>query len=98
MVSRERTWRECWRRGAGPRSQQASRVDTVDAESYQIGELAAVYVNTTTDLPSFGTVMVDLPIRRRPAFVPLGRTTYAQCSQFFSRNRDSVSGMDGWAS
>jgi hypothetical protein len=47
--------------------------DVVDAERHKIGELEAVYVDTTTDLPSFSTVMVGLPTRRRLAFVPLGR-------------------------
>jgi hypothetical protein len=45
--------------------------DVVDVEGHKIGELEAVYVDTTTDLPSFGTVKVGLPTRRRLAFVPL---------------------------
>jgi hypothetical protein len=45
--------------------------DVVDAEGHKIGELEAVYVDTATDLPSFGTVTVGLPTRRRLAFVPL---------------------------
>ena len=32
--------------------------DVVDAEGHKIGELEAVYVDTGTDLPSFGTVRV----------------------------------------
>jgi hypothetical protein len=47
--------------------------DVVDAEGHKIGELEAVYVDTSTDLPSFGTVMVGLPARRRLAFVPIGQ-------------------------
>jgi hypothetical protein len=47
--------------------------DVVDVEGHKIGELEAVYVDTTTDLPSFGTVKVGLPTRRRLAFVPLDR-------------------------
>jgi hypothetical protein len=47
--------------------------DVVDAEGHKIGELEAVYVDTSTDLPSFGTVMVGLPTRRRLVFVPLGQ-------------------------
>ena len=44
--------------------------DVVDAEGHKIGELEAVYVDTGTDLPSFGTVEVGLPTRHRLVFVP----------------------------
>jgi hypothetical protein len=49
--------------------------DVVDAQGHKIGELEAVYVDTGTDLPSFGTVMVGLPTRRRLVFVPLDKAT-----------------------
>jgi hypothetical protein len=49
--------------------------DVVDAEGHKIGELEAVYVDTATDLPSFGTVRVGLPTRRRLVFVPLDHAT-----------------------
>lgn len=49
--------------------------DVVDVDGHKIGELEAVYVDTTTDLPSFGTVKIGLPTRRRLAFVPLDRAT-----------------------
>jgi hypothetical protein len=49
--------------------------DVVDAEGHKIGELEAVYVDTVTDLPSFGTVEVGLPTRHRLVFVPLDRAT-----------------------
>ena len=49
--------------------------DVVDAAGHKIGELEAVYVDTTTDLPSFGTVRIGMPTRRRLAFVPLDRAT-----------------------
>ena len=49
--------------------------DVVDADSHKIGELEAVYVDTGTDLPSFGTVLVGLPTRRRLVFVPLDQAT-----------------------
>jgi PRC-barrel domain len=42
-----------------------------DAEGHKIGELEAVYVDTSTDQPAFATVTVGLPTRRRLAFVPL---------------------------
>jgi hypothetical protein len=49
--------------------------DVVDADGHKIGELEAVYVDTTTDLPSFGTVKVGMPTRHRLVFVPLDRAT-----------------------
>ena len=49
--------------------------DVVDAEGHKIGELEAVYVDTSTDLPSFGTVQVGMPTRHRLVFVPLNRAT-----------------------
>jgi hypothetical protein len=49
--------------------------DVVDAEGHKIGELEAVYVDTSTDLPSFGTILVGLPTRRRLVFVPLNQAT-----------------------
>jgi hypothetical protein len=48
--------------------------DVVDPEGHKIGVLEAVYVDTSTDLPSFGTVQVGLPGRHRLVFVPLDRT------------------------
>ena len=47
--------------------------DVVDAQGNKIGELEAVYVDTGTDLPSFGTVKVGMPTRHRLVFVPLTR-------------------------
>ena len=37
--------------------------DVVDPDGHKIGELEAVYVDTTTDLPAFGTVIVGMPPR-----------------------------------
>jgi hypothetical protein len=45
----------------------------VDAEGLRIGGLEAVYVDTTTDLPSLSTVIVGLPTRHQLAFVTLGQ-------------------------
>jgi hypothetical protein len=45
--------------------------DVVDAGGHKIGVLEAVYVDTGTDLPSFGTVRVGMPTRHRLVFVPL---------------------------
>jgi PRC-barrel domain len=49
--------------------------DVVDAQGHKIGELEAVYVDTVSDLPSFGTVTVGLPTRHRLVFVPLDHAT-----------------------
>jgi len=49
--------------------------DVVDAHDHTIGELEAVYVDTATDLPSFGTVRVGMPTRHRLVFVPLDHAT-----------------------
>jgi hypothetical protein len=49
--------------------------DVVDPEGHKIGELEAVYVNTSTDLPAFGTVKVGMPTRHRLVFVPLAQAT-----------------------
>jgi PRC-barrel domain len=49
--------------------------DVVDAEGHKIGELEAVYVDTGTDLPSFGTVKVGMLTRHRLVFVPLDQAT-----------------------
>jgi hypothetical protein len=49
--------------------------DVVDADGHKIGELEAVYVDTGTDLPSFGTVKVGMVARHRLVFVPLDYAT-----------------------
>ena len=49
--------------------------DVVDADGGKVGALEAVYVDTGTDLPSFGTVQVGMPTRRRLVFVPLDGAT-----------------------
>jgi len=49
--------------------------NVVDPQARKIGELEAVYVDTGTDLPSFGTVKVGMLTRRRLVFVPLDRAT-----------------------
>ncbi|MFF2523191.1 PRC-barrel domain-containing protein [Streptomyces liangshanensis] len=49
--------------------------DVVDAEKKKIGTLEAVYVDTATDAPSFATVTIGMPMKRRLVFVPLGEAT-----------------------
>ena len=47
----------------------------VDTDGHKIGDLEAIYVDTGTDLPSFGTVKVGMPGRHRLVFVPLDKAT-----------------------
>lgn len=49
--------------------------DVVDPDGHKIGQLEAVYVDTGTDLPSFGTVTVGMVGRHRLVFVPLDKAT-----------------------
>jgi PRC-barrel domain len=49
--------------------------DVVDSGGHKIGELEAVYVDTSTDLPAFATVKVGMPTRHRLVFVPLAQAT-----------------------
>ncbi len=49
--------------------------DLVDPEGHKIGELEAVYVDTSRDLPSFGTVKVGMPTKHRFVFVLLDHAT-----------------------
>jgi PRC-barrel domain len=49
--------------------------DVVDSDGSKIGELEAIYVDTGTDQPSFGTVKVGMMGRHRLVFVPLDRAT-----------------------
>jgi hypothetical protein len=74
--------------------------DVVDAQGHTIGELEAVYVDTGTDLPSFGTVKVGLPTRHRLVFVPLNQATvgpgYVNVSYGKKQVQDAPSiGTDG---
>ena len=74
--------------------------DVVDADSHKIGELEAVYVDTSTDLPSFGTVQVGMPARRRLVFVSLDQAIvgpgYLKVSYDRKQVKDAPSiGTDG---
>jgi PRC-barrel domain protein len=74
--------------------------DVVDSEGHKIGELEAVYVDTSTDLPAFGTVKVGLPTRHRLVFVPLAQATvgpgYLKVAHDRKQVKDSPSiGTDG---
>lgn len=49
--------------------------EVVDTSGNKIGSLESVYVDTATDRPSFATVTVGVPTRRRLVFVPLAGAT-----------------------
>ncbi|MDR0343705.1 MAG: PRC-barrel domain-containing protein [Nocardiopsaceae bacterium] len=49
--------------------------DVVDGAGHKIGSLESVYVDTGTDQPTFATVMIGMPTRRRLVFVPLAGAT-----------------------
>ena len=47
----------------------------IDPDGDKIGDLEAVYVDTATDQPAFGTVRVGMMGRHRLVFVPLDGAT-----------------------
>jgi PRC-barrel domain len=47
--------------------------DVVDPDGKKIGQLEAVYVDTGTDEPAFGSVRIGMLGRHRLTFVPLDR-------------------------
>lgn len=49
--------------------------DVVDRDGHKLGSLESVYVDTATDQPSFATVTMGMPTRRRLVFVPLDGAT-----------------------
>ena len=49
----------------------------IDPNGDKIGELEAVYVDTSTDEPAFATVRIGMIGRHRLAFVPLAGATVA---------------------
>ena len=51
--------------------------DVVDADGNKIGQLEAVYVDTSTDMPVFASVRTGMIGRHRLTFVPLDRATVA---------------------
>ena len=51
--------------------------DVVDQDGDKIGQLEAVYVDTSTDLPAFASVRIGMIGRHRLTFVPLAGATVA---------------------
>jgi len=51
--------------------------DVLDPTGAKIGQLEAIYVDTSTDRPSFASVRIGIIGRHRLTFVPLDRATVA---------------------
>ena len=64
--------------------------NVVDPEGHKIGELEAIYVDTSTDQPAFGTVKVGMPTRHRLAFVPLAQAIVGPRYLKVARDRKQV--------
>ncbi|MEU6537099.1 PRC-barrel domain-containing protein [Streptomyces sp. NPDC047000] len=64
--------------------------DVVDLDGHKIGVLESVYVDTGTDQPSFATVTVGLPTRRRLVFVPLPGATVGPGYLKVTHSRNTV--------
>jgi hypothetical protein len=47
--------------------------DVIDPDGKKIGQLEAVYVDTSTDEPAFGSIRIGMIGRHRLTFVPLDR-------------------------
>jgi hypothetical protein len=47
--------------------------DVIDPDGKKIGQLEAVYVDTATDQPAFGSIRIGIVGRHRLTFVPLDR-------------------------
>ncbi|MGE5133036.1 MAG: PRC-barrel domain-containing protein [Gemmatimonadota bacterium] len=74
--------------------------DVVDSRGSKIGTLESIYVDTASDQPTFATVTVGVPTRRRLVFVPLDGATvgpsYVKVSHAKNRVKNAPSiGTDG---
>ncbi|MFE3169514.1 PRC-barrel domain-containing protein [Streptomyces sp. NPDC059224] len=64
--------------------------EVVDTGGHKVGVLESVYVDTATDLPSYATVTVGLPTRRRLVFVPLADATVGPGYLKVAYDKDTV--------
>ena len=60
--------------------------DVVDSDGHKIGELGAIYVDTSTDLPAFATVTVGMPTRH---LYPVTRLT-PNCDRYHDLSHGSI--------
>lgn len=49
--------------------------EVIDESGSKVGSLEAIYVDTSTDRPSFATIRTGLPTRQRLVFAPLDGAT-----------------------
>lgn len=66
--------------------------DVVDAGGSKIGQMEAVYVDTSTDLPAFASVKVGVVGRHRLTFVPLNGATVAPAHVRVTYSKKQVKG------
>jgi len=67
--------------------------DVIDPEGHKIGSLEAVYVDTSTDQPSFASVRTGGMLgRHRLAFVPLDRATVTPENLRVAYTRNQIKG------
>lgn len=66
--------------------------DVVDPDGRKIGQLEGIYVDTSTDEPTFASVRTGMIGRHRLTFVPLDRATVAPDSVRVAYARGQVKG------
>ena len=66
--------------------------DVIDPDGHKIGELEAVYVDTSTDQPAFASVRIGMVGRRRLTFIPLDRATVVPDKLRVSYSKGQVKG------
>jgi hypothetical protein len=69
----------------------------IDPSGAKIGEMEAVYVDTTSDAPAFATVEVGMIGRHRLAFVPLGGATVSPDAVRVQFDKKQVTDEPGWS-
>jgi hypothetical protein len=66
--------------------------DVVDPDGHKIGQLEAVYVDTSTDEPAFASVRTGMIGRHRLTFVPLDRATVSPDKMRVAYSKGQVKG------
>lgn len=64
----------------------------IDPDGGKIGQLEAIYVDTSTDQPAFASVRIGMIGRHRLTFVPLDRATVAPSHVRVAYSRKQVKG------
>jgi hypothetical protein len=66
--------------------------DVVDPDGSKIGQLEAIYVDTSTDIPAFASVKIGMVGRHRLTFVPLEGATVAPSHVRVAYSKKQVKG------